>query len=126
MISNPEETPKSEFKFSVKGTKEIPLPEPVEDIDFFIEDKFDCTVAFEIHVPSYEDEDEIDIKTRAYEAIKAGGDLECLGVMMKDKNGTVMQDPEGNTFDKEAWVKQKTDELKISRKEKPLLEYIGL
>lgn len=118
MISNPQE-----FTYSVKGTKEVPPPEPVEGIDFFIEDKFDCIVAFEIHVPGNEDEDEIEIKTRAYEAIKAGGDLECLGVMMKEKDGMVMRDREGNPFDKEVWVKQKTDELKIPRNEKSLTEF---
>lgn len=115
---------KHEYRFSVTKTNAQQVPEPVEDIDYFKEDKFDCTVAFEIHVPGYENEDENDIESRAYEAIKNGGDLECLGVMMKEKNGTVCLDMEGKPFDKEVWIKQKTDEPKIIRKEQPLSEFM--
>lgn len=113
-----------EYKFSVRESQKQQVPEPVENIDYFKEDKFDCTVAFEIHVPGYEDEDEIDIQSRAYESIKNGGDLECLGVMMKEKNGTVCRDPDGKPFDREAWIKQKTNELRLIRTEKPLTEFI--
>jgi len=111
-----------EFRLSAKEAN-IQVPEPIEDIDYFKEDKYDCIVAFEIHVLGYEDEDEIDIKSRAYEAIKNGGDLECLGVMMKEKNGTVCLDMDGKPFDREAWIKQKTDELQVIRLEKPLTEF---
>ena len=115
---------KPEFKHSVKKTIESQTPVPIEGTDYYHADKFDCTVAFEIHVPGYEEEDEQDIKLRASEAIKAGGDLECLGVMMKDKDGTVCRDMEDKPFDRDAWVKLKTDEMKIRRKERPLTEYI--
>lgn len=112
-----------EFRFSIKEANNQ-VPEPIEGIDYFTEDKFNCTVAFEINVPGHEDEDEIDIECRAYEAIKNGGDLECLGVMMKEKAGTVCRDPDGKPFDREVWINQKTDELKIIRTEKPLSEFI--
>ena len=118
------EPKKPEFKFSVRETSgKQQVPEPVEDKDFYKEDKFDCTVAFEIHVSGYEGEDEINIQSRAYEAIKKGGDLECLGVMMKEKNGTVCRDIDGKLFDRESWINQKIDEMKIQRKEKPIAEF---
>lgn len=115
---------KPEFKYSVKDTNDKQPPEPVEGTDYYKEDKFDCTVAFEIHVTGFEDEDELDIKSRAYESIKAGGDLECLGVMMKERDGSVCFDMDNKPFDREAWIKRKTDELKAIRKEKPLAEFI--
>ena len=111
------------FRYSVKDTIKNQVPEPVEDTDYFKEDKFDCIVAFEIHVSGYENEDESDIKSRAYEAIKNGGDLECLGVMMKERDGSVCLDMDGKPFNREAWIKQKSDEMKIIRKEKPITEF---
>ncbi len=119
----PAAPPKPEFKYSVIDTNEQ-IPEPVEGTDYYKEDKFDCTVAFEIHVTGFEDEDESNIKFRAYESIKADGDLECLGVMMKERDGSVCFDMDNKPFDREAWIKRKTDELKIIRKEKPLAEFI--
>ena len=113
---------KPEFKFSVKEANKQ-VPEPVEDTDYFKEDKFDCTVAFEIHVPGYEEEDEMDIKIRAYEAIKKYGDFECLGVMMKERDGSVCRDLDGKPFDREAWINKKTDEMKKIRKEKQLTRF---
>ena len=109
-----------EFRYSVIDTIKNQIPEPVVDTDYFKEDKFDCIVAFEIHVSGYENEDECDIESRAYEAIKNGGDLECLGVMMKERDGSVRLDLDGKPFNKEAWIKQKSDEMKIIRKEKTL------
>ena len=118
--------PKETYKFSVKKTIESQTPKPAEGTDYYRADKFDCTVAFEIHVPGFEDEAELDIKLRASEAIKADGDMECLGVMMKEKNGRVCLDMDGKPFDRDAWIKQKTDELKIIRKEKPLTEFLDI
>ena len=112
-----------EFRYCVKDTINNQVPEPVEDTDYFKENKFDCIVAFEIHVSGYENEDESDIKSRAYEAIKNGGDLECLGVMMKERDGSVCLDMDGKPFNREAWIKQKSDEMKIIRKEKPITEF---
>ena len=119
-LAIPEET----YKYSVKKTNAQQVSEPVENEDYQEVDKFDCTVAFEIHIEGHEDEDELDIKLRASEAIKKDGDMECLGVMMKDRNGSICLDMDGKPFDRDAWIKQKTDELKIIRKETPLTEFI--
>lgn len=115
--------PEPEFRFSIKETK-LQVPEPVEGTDYFEEDKFDCIVAFEIHTIGYEEEDDTKIKIRAYEAIKEGGDLECLGVMTKEKVGTVSVDMGGKPFNRDAWIKQKTDDMKVIRKEKTITEFV--
>jgi len=114
------------LKYSAKNAINR-VPAPQEGTDYYRADKFDCTVAFEIHVPGYENEDENDIECRAYEYIKASkGDLESLGVMMKEHKGSVCLDMDDKPFNKDKWTEQKAIELKTDRNEQPLTQFFDL
>lgn len=109
-----------EFKHSAKENRNIDLPEPEEGVDFYQCDIFDCTVAFEIHIKGFEHESDDEIECRAYDIINTNADLECLGVMMKDKIGLTRLTMADEPFDEDVWKQNKKTVLSVKRKERTL------
>ena len=114
------------YKYSVKDAVKSRSLIPKEDTDYFICKQFDCAVVFEIHVTGSEDEDDIDIECRAHDAATTRGDLECLGVMAKEPQGTLKVDIDNKPFDEDKWKLEQVKELRLNRQEIPLTGFFNL
>ena len=114
------------FKYSVKDAIKSRSLIPEEDTDYFICKQFDCAVVFEIHVTGSEDEEDIDIQCRAYDEVTKSGNLECLGVMAKEPQGTLKVDIDNNPFDEEKWKLEQVKEIQSKRREIPLTGFFSL
>ena len=114
------------YKYSVKDALKNKSLVPEEDTDYFLSKQYDCAVVFEIHVRGSEDEDDLDIECRAYDAISKKGDFECLGVMAKELQGTRKVDMDNKPFNEDKWRQEQIKEHMLKRLEIPLTGFFNL